>query len=147
MTQLLEDECSGVATRRPRPSVHARSSDAILMNRVDVWQRTRWAEVVTQLIVWRDQTLGVETSAIEARQLAVTFACALASIGYTVPSRVGISVNGGIAFEWERGEDLMHLEFLDSRHAEYTRFQGTKLVSDVELVWDPREQEFVSQDF
>ena len=146
MTQVLDRGITEISTQRSRPSFALHSSDAILMTRATAQPRSRWDGVVDQLKAWRDQAAGPGMSEFQARQQAVLFARLLASDGESAPSRVGISNNGGIAFEWEHGNTLVHIEVLDALHAEYTEFRGTKLVEDAELLWDAREQVYVPLD-
>jgi hypothetical protein len=146
MTQVLDQGITEIATQRLHPSFAVHSSDAILMTRAAVQPRSRWDGVVEQLNEWRDQAADDSVSVFQARQQAILFAGLLASDGEPTPSRVGLSNNGGIAFEWERGDALVHIEVLDARHAEYTEFRGIKLVEDAELIWDPSEQVYVPLD-
>lgn len=146
MTQVLDRGVTEIASRQSCPSFVVHSSDAILMTRAAAHPRSHWDGVVNQLKEWRNEAPAVNVSECQARQQAIVFARLLASDGESAPSRIGLSNNGGITFEWEHGNALVHIEVLDGRHAEYTEFHGTELVEDVELLWDPSEQVYVPLD-
>lgn len=105
-----------------------------------------WLALFEHLKSWRARASHDAEINADACHKAVLYAWSAALRGEQLPTRIGLTNNGGVAFEWERGDALVHIEVLDARHAEYTEFRGTKLIEDAELVWDVREQSYVTLD-
>jgi len=147
MTQLANPVTPDLSTQRytfsfPKPS----HEDTILMPTVAPPTRSKWDELINKLIEW---CAGSETDNkinLGAGRQAVTYARLLDSDQEHLPTRVGPTSNGGVAFEWEDGESVIHIEIIDGRSAEYTEFHGTQLVGDAELIWDQDKQTYYAID-
>jgi hypothetical protein len=101
-----------------------------------------WLALFEHLKSW--QAKASEDSDInrEACRVAVLYAKHAALRGDQLPARVGLTNNGGVAFEWDDGDRMTCIEIHDGVHAEKSVFEGVKLVEDRDLEWSPGERDF-----
>jgi len=143
MTRLDSKPTDGSSTWRYRRAFDEPTNRNLLM--IDTVSRSelKWNDLIKQLESWRDG-IGADIEVdLAASRRALAYAQLLSSIDeQQIPSRVGPTINKGIAFEWENGDLVAHLEILDDYKAEYTQFDGSQLVGDAELEWNENEQTY-----
>lgn len=147
MTQVANPSIVGSATQRyAYSSADSGRQTSLLMPESRISGRRDWTALLDQLRRWHagasirgDLEPGAAWRALDYARLA-------AADGTETPSRAGPTSSGGIAFEWERGTSLVHVEILDAWRAEYSEFSGRQLVSEADLIWDDEGQEFRAVD-
>ena len=78
----------------------------------------------------------------DACRRAVLSAFSAALRGEQLPTRVGLTNNGGVAFEWDDGDRMTCIEIHDAVRAEKSVFEGVKLIEDRDLEWSSGERDF-----
>lgn len=101
-----------------------------------------WLELFEHLKAWRAKATADRDINMDACQKAVLYAWASALRGESVPTRVGLTNNGGVAFEWDEGDRMTCIEIHDGHHAEKSIFEGVRLVEDRDLEWSSSERDF-----
>lgn len=101
-----------------------------------------WLALFEHLKSWRAKA-SVDPEINEgACRRAVNLAWSAALRGEQLPTRVGLTNNGGVAFEWDDGDRMTCIEIHDDVRAEKSVFEGVKLIEDRDLEWSPRERDF-----
>lgn len=114
-------------------------SDSVALESGRVAIESLWTELHSQLKLWMDGGAAVDSGAADR---AIEYATLLAWDGAQLPTRVGLTPSGGVAFEWSEGDSLAHLEILDADFAEFSELEGDELIGDGTFRWDVAAQEF-----
>jgi hypothetical protein len=101
-----------------------------------------WLALFEHLKSWRAKASDDPEINESACHRAVLYAWLAMSRGEQLPTRVGLTNNGGVAFEWDDGDGMTCIEIHDAVHAEKSVFEGVKLIEDRELEWSPSERDF-----
>lgn len=101
-----------------------------------------WLALFEHLKSWRAKASDDPEINADACHKAVLYAWSAALRGEQPPTRVGLTNNGGVAFEWDDGDRMTCIEIHNGVHAEKSVFEGVKLVEDRDLEWSPGERDF-----
>lgn len=64
----------------------------------------------------------------------------------SVPTSIGLTGDGGIAFDWGSDDDILTIEVLGSGLAELTQFRKGRVVSEERLERNPRTRRLELRD-
>lgn len=144
MTQLANQS---ITTQRYKLSHASTGSDISVFSRFAATlysriPRSKWAEILDTLESWKCGVALGSPVDLGALHRAIVYTRFLEHDDEPIPTRIGPTTNGGVAFEWQHGDSIIHVEIVDANSAEYTAFDGEKLVSDDELTWNEDDQRY-----
>ena len=116
----------------------AAASDDVLSPREIVDHTSTWRRVCDTLLGWWENPERLDDDEIEppTRQVlerAMTAVADLQAKNDLPPLRVGPSVDGGVAFEWEKGDHLSRVVLLNSGGVEIDHFRAGRLAHSMQV--------------
>lgn len=144
MTQLASQRNASISTQRYVRASFDMPAQTLLMTPTAQSVGSLWNGILGQLRAWRELANVDGKIDGDAANRAIRYAQLLLRDGESIPTRVGTTNSGGVAFEWRHDDILVHVEIIDGLRAEYTEFRGKELTEDADLVWSEDAQAFCS---
>lgn len=107
-------------------------------------ENKRWQDAIDVLLSWQDSQES-EAPSEECWQSAIDIAYDWHTEGFSSPSSIAWSGDGGIVFEWSSVDELQTVEVIGSGIIEVTVFRHGKVVDSFELRRDPRTRKLELQ--
>lgn len=98
----------------------------------------QWRESVDMLLAWlREAQADADAHSQACIETAIDFVNDWQD-GLPVPTSIGLTGDGGVAFDWGSDADIVTIEILGSGVAEMTQFRKGRVVSEEKLERNPR---------
>jgi hypothetical protein len=106
----------------------------------------RWNATVDMLLAWfREAQADADRHTQACIETALDFVNDFQS-DLSVPTSIGLTGDGGVAFDWGSDDDILTIEVLGSGSAELTQFRKGHVVSEERLERNPRTRRLELRD-
>jgi len=115
-------------------------------NEARSFNEDRWSATVDMLLAWfREAHADADRHAQACIETAIDFVNDWQE-QLPVPTSIGLTGDGGVAFDWGSDADIFTIEILGSGLAELTQFRKGRVVSEGRLERNPRTRRLELRD-